>query len=179
MTVEELFIGCRKGKALHQKTLVERYSSMLFSVAKRYTGNEYDAQDIVQDALVKILKGLKNNYKERGKPEQWMRTITINTALNAMDRSWVSRETDFENMPDVPGDYPDAIAELGAEELMELVASLPDGYRQIFNLAVIENFSHAEIAERLDIVESTSRSQLLRARKILQMKVREQEKIRI
>lgn len=179
MTLEELFIGCRKGKALHQKLLVERYSSMLFTVAKRYTGNEYDAQDVLQDAFVKILKGLKKNYVERGRPEQWMRTVVINTALNMMDKASVSRETNLDNMPEVPGDSTDAIAELAAEEILKLIASLPDGYRQIFNLAVIENRSHAEIAEIMQIEEGTSRSQLLRARKLLQAKVAELEKIRL
>jgi RNA polymerase sigma-70 factor (ECF subfamily) len=179
MTEEELFMSCRKGKTLHQQMLVERYSSMLFTVARRYMGNAYDAQDVLQDSFVKILKALKNNYKEQGKAEQWMRTIVITTALNAMDKSTFSMETDLENASDIAGDYPNAIATMGVHELMALVEALPEGYRQIFNLSVIENYTHAEIAAMLGISESTSRSQLARARKLLQEKICEQEKIRL
>ncbi|TVR38248.1 MAG: sigma-70 family RNA polymerase sigma factor [Cryomorphaceae bacterium] len=179
MTEVELLNGCMNGEAHCQQALVVRFSPMLFTVAKRYTGNDNDAHDVLQDALVKILTALQKNYEHRNKLEPWMRSVVITTALNALDRSWVRREKQSEVLNDLAQVEPTTYAKLGAEELLKLIAALPDGYRQIFNLSVMEGYSHAEIADMLHITESTSRSQLLRARRMLQEKITELETVRL
>ena len=179
MTEVELLNGCMNGEAHCQQELVVRFSPMLFTVARRYAGNDNDANDILQDALVKILKALQKNYEHRNKLEPWMRSVVITTALNALDRSWVRREMQSDILPELAHVEPSAYTHLGAEELLKLIASLPNGYRQIFNLSVIEGYSHTEIADMLNITESTSRTQLLRARRMLQDKITELETIRL
>jgi RNA polymerase sigma factor (sigma-70 family) len=176
----KLLKGCINGEAHCQRLLVERFSPMLLTVARRYAGNLEDAEDILQDALVKILTALQKGYNEQGRLEAWMRTIVITTALNALDRKWVRHEQSVDQIPeDLPCTYPDVFGQLGAEELLKVIATLPDGYREIFNLAVIEQYSHAEIASLLGISESTSRSQLTRARRLLQTLVLQQENVRL
>ncbi len=168
-----------KGEPRYQKLLVEHYSPMLFTVARRYASKIEDAQDILQDALVKILKAMQSNYREEGRLESWMRTVVITTALNNLDRSYNRKEVQQEPPQGDLSCPPDAYSHLGTEELLKLIASLPDGYRQVFNLAVIDQLPHAEIAELLSISESTSRSQLLRARRLLQQMILKLEKIKI
>lgn len=141
---------------------------MLFTVARRYCGQMQDAQDVLQDSFVKILNALQTNYSEEGKLEAWMRTVVITTALNHLNSRKRKFETAVEDIPFDAGNSPEVYAQLGAEQLLKLVESLPDGYREVFNLAVIENYSHREISELMGISEGTSRSQLMRARQLLQ-----------
>lgn len=152
---------------------------MLFTVARRYTTQDQDAADILQDALIRILKGLQKNYREEGKFESWLRTVVITTALNALDKAKLKYENPVDEMPYDAGCPPDAYSDLGAEELMKLIRSLPDGYRQIFNLFAIEGKSHREISKMLDISEGTSRSQLMRARLMLQKMIMKNERVRL
>ncbi|MFN2423651.1 MAG: RNA polymerase sigma factor [Cryomorphaceae bacterium] len=167
------------GDRASQRKLVEHYSPMLFTVARRYACQDQDARDILQDALIRILKGLQKNYKERGKPEEWMRTVVITTAINALNKAKVKYEVAVEQMPYDVGCPPDAYADMGAEVLMELIEQLPDGYKQVFSLFVIESHSHREISEMLGISEGSSRSQLVRARMALQAMILKNEKVRI
>lgn len=109
-----------------------------------------------------------------------MRRIVVTTALQAMNKTRLYRENGtLEDLQDIPFVMPDVYAQLGAEELLRLIARLPEGFRQIFNLSVVEQYSHSEIAALLGISESTSRSQLTRARRLLQSMIAQQEKIQI
>lgn len=178
MDEHRLIVGSLEGDALCQRELVERYSSMLYTVALRYLGNADDAKDVLQDAFIKIFKALPD-YKENGRFEAWMRTVVITTSLNCIrrEKKWADiDEYAFEHT--LTGD-PEAYAELGAQELMGLVQRLPEKLRVVFNLAVLEEYNHEEIAKELNINENASRSSLFRARKILRNMIAESEKVHI
>jgi RNA polymerase sigma-70 factor (ECF subfamily) len=175
---QNIIDGCKKGKPEFQKELVLRYSGLLLTICRRYSQDTDSAKDVLQEALIKILKSIPN-YQERGSFEAWMKRITINTALKYFDKSsfknevYVLEDLNDENV------VPDIYSKLGAEELMALIDNLPNGFREVFNLFAIEGFSHKEIGTMLGITESTSRSQLTRARSLLKKQLSIREKIRI
>ena len=155
-----------------------RYSSLLLSVSRRYTRDQAAAQDVLQEGLIKILQAMPN-YQVTGSFEGWMKKIIINTALQKMSKkSYMTELNGFERLPDQEV-APEIYSHLNAEELIQMIGELPDGFREIFNLYAIEGFSHQEIGELLNISASTSRSQLSRARKLLQKRLTQQEKISI
>ncbi len=179
LTEEKIIEGCQKGKPLYQKELVERYSSMLMSVSRRYARDNESAKDILQESYIKIFKYI-HKYKPIGSFTAWMRRIVINTALQSFDKSCFKKEiSGLGELIQQPSAPPDAYAHLGAEELMNLIQQLPDGFKQVFNLFVLEGYSHKEIGVILNIKESTSRSQLVRARNFLKKMLIKQEKIRV
>lgn len=151
---------------------------MLFTVARRYGRDRHAAEDVLQDALLKIFRAIPK-YEPTGSFEAWMRRIVVTTALQSLDKSWSQREVGNIEFAAEPAEPPDIFARLGAEELLHLIAKLPEGFRQIFNLHIIEQYPHTEIATMLGITESTSRSQLTRARRLLQSMIAEREKIKV
>ncbi len=135
-----------------------------------------EAEDILQDALIKVFKNIEK-FKFEGSFEGWVRRIVVNTALKNYKKSSVQKEQIGLESYQEGSMEPKAIANLGEEELMNLIAQMPDGYRIVFNLYIVEGYSHKEIAERLEIKESTSRSQLVKARRLLQEMLKERNKI--
>ena len=166
MTETDIINGCKKKKARFQEALVHRYGPMLMTVCLRYS-NQSLAQDILQESLVKILNSIKN-YEPSGSFEAWMRKITIYTALQYIDKKWWKYEVNLEELPSFPQTDQQVLEAFNAEEILKLIQQLPDGFKQVFNLYVIEGYSHKEIGGLLGIKESTSRSQLTRARQLLQ-----------
>lgn len=177
MTERDIIQGCQQGVPVYQRALVDRYAPVLFTVAKRYARDEAMAQDILQEALIKIFRALPD-YEATGSFEGWMRRILVNTALHAMGKNWMRHENGDLSHTGEPAAFPEIYAQLGAEELLRLIAQLPEGFRQIFNLHVIEQYPHTEIARMLGISESTSRSQLVRARRLLQSMIVKREQVK-
>ena len=172
----QIINGCKAQDQLFQKELVLRYSPLLMTVSKRYTDDYPAAQDVLQDSLVKILRGIRS-YENSGSFTAWMKRIVINTALKSKSRKRYSFEySGLQNIhePELPAE---AFSNLKAQELMKLIDTLPNGFREVVNLSAIEGYSHNEIGELLNIAPSTSRSQLARARSILQKKLIKLEKI--
>lgn len=166
MNEEALIKACLRGSAQHQRELYERYSGKMFAVCLRYARNSADAADMLQEGFVKVFTKL-DQYHFQGSFEGWIRKIMVNTALRTYQRQRFDMEySGFEVMPDQAVE-PDAIARMSEAELLKVIAQLPDGYRVIFNLVAIEGYSHAEVAQTLGIQESTSRSQLTKARRWL------------
>ncbi len=125
---------------------------------------------MLQEGFVKVFTKLEQ-FHFQGSFEGWIRRIMINTALRTYQRQRFNQETTgYENLPEMPVE-PDAISALSEAELLKLIAKLPDGYRMVFNMVAIEGFSHAEAADLLGIQESTSRSQLTKARRWLSEQV--------
>lgn len=178
MTEHEIIRGCKQGVSHCQRALVERYSPMLFTVARRYGRDRHAAEDVLQEALMKIFRAIPK-YEPTGSFEAWMRRIVVTTSLQSLDKNWRQRESGNLDFAEEPAAPPDIFSQLGAEELLQLIARLPEGFRQIFNLHIIEQYPHTEIAVLLGITESTSRSQLTRARRLLQSMIAEREKIKI
>lgn len=138
----------------------------MYAVCLRYARTQADAADILQEGFLKVYTKLEQ-FQFQGSFEGWVRRIMVNTALRTYQRQRYEHETSgFEQLPEQPVD-PDAMSILSEAELLRLISRLPDGYRVIFNLVAIEGFSHAEAAEMLGIQESTSRSQLTKARRWL------------
>ncbi|MFZ4425680.1 MAG: RNA polymerase sigma factor [Saprospiraceae bacterium] len=168
MTEQELVKGCLSGRQKYQEELFRRYSGKMFGVCLRYARHRMEAEDVLQDAFVKIFEHLPQ-FAFKGSLEGWIRRIVVNTAIKTFDRKPFTHEQigidpNWDAIaPDTPGD-----AAMGEKELLRLINRLPDGYRVVFNLFAIEGYGHQEISEMLGIQESTSRSQLVKARKFLQ-----------
>ncbi len=166
MSEIEIITGCLKGQVNYQKILYERYAPKMFGVCLRYARSRDDAADMLQEGFVKVFTKL-DQFQFQGSFEGWVRRIMIHTALRAYQRQRFDQEiSGYEHMPEVSV-HPDAISNLSESELIGMINRLPEGYKTVFNLVAIEGFSHAEAGEMLGIQESTSRSQLTKARKLL------------
>lgn len=138
----------------------------MYAVCLRYARTPADAADILQEGFLKVFSKLEQ-FQFQGSFEGWIRRIMVNTALRTYQKQRFDHEySGYEQLPDSPVD-PDAISTLSEAELMRVINQLPEGYRVVFNLVAIEGYSHAEVAETLGIQESTSRSQLTKARRWL------------
>lgn len=178
VTERELIQGCMREDRLCQQEVFQRYAGKMFTVCLRYARHKMEAEDLLQDAFIKIFDNIKQ-FEFKGSFEGWIRRIVVNTALkNYSRKSFANEQIGLENLPD-PALEPSIYDHLSEEELLGLIASLPDGYRVVFNLYAIEGYSHKEIAESLNIQESTSRSQLVKARKLLQSLIEETQKIAV
>lgn len=167
MTEKQLIQDCQNGVKSSQYQLVKRYAGMLLSVARRYVSDEATAKDVLQEGLIKIFENI-HKYKHTGSFEGWMRTITIRCALAHLRKSHRAHEFHIIDQVAPEAALPEIFSQLGMEDIIRLIQQLPNGFREVFNLNIIEGYSHREIGELLGISESTSRSQLTRARKLLQ-----------
>ena len=164
--------SCKKGDRRAQKAVFDHLSGKMFAVCLRYMADREAAEDILQDGFVTLFTKL-DSYSGEGSFEGWARKIFVNTALMSLRKNDVLRQTeDVEAAWNISAEGPSAIENIGYNELMKMVASMPPGFRTVFNMYVIEGYSHKEIAECLGISEATSRSQLQRARTMLQNKIK-------
>lgn len=178
MTEKELIKGCIKENRHCQKEVFRRYAGKMLSICMRYSRHRMEAEDILQDAFVKVFDNI-SRFEAKGSFEGWIRRIVVNTALkNYKKKSNRNEQIGLENHLEIPKD-PSVYSHLNEEELLRLVAKLPEGYRIVFNLYAIEGYSHKEIAHQLNIKESTSRSQLVKARKMLQQQIIKLQKIAV
>jgi RNA polymerase sigma factor (sigma-70 family) len=146
------------------------------AVCSRYAGTSPEAEDMLQESFIKIFSSI-HQYRSEGSFEGWLRKITVNICLRKLQKTKI-RFDDLAAVESVSDDvHPDVISMLTEKELTGLISSLPDGYRIVFNLSVIEGYSHDEIAAILDIKAATSRSQLIKARKQLQKQLLDHQKI--
>ena len=164
MTDEELVKECLNNNQKAQKELFVKYSSVMFGVCMRYTSSKNDAEDVLQEAFIKVFNKLEK-YSNKGSFEGWIRRIVVNTALDFIRKN---KKMQLNSSIDDVGyglkndQY--VVENLTARELMKIIQNIPIGYRTIFNMYAIEGYSHKEIAKELDISESNSKSQLSRAR---------------
>ncbi|PSR11761.1 MAG: RNA polymerase subunit sigma-24 [Bacteroidetes bacterium] len=175
MTESEIIRGCQRGKAKYQKELVLRYSPQLMTVARRYCRDDHAARDVLQEAFIKVFRAI-DRYEPTGAFPAWLRRIVINAALQTKDKASYQREQTNLDAVAHPLVAPNVLSQMGAEELIALIQQLPDGFRDVFNLYVLEGYSHDEIADMLGIAPGTSRSQLVRARQKLQAMILQREK---
>ncbi len=166
----ELIKQCIKGKARYQRKLYDKYSPKVYAVCYRYAKNGDDAQDILQETFIRVFNSLKS-FKGDGSFEGWIRRIAVNCsirhyekAIKKIDRTTIDPDMDFGNSEDI-------LSSINADEIINLINQLPDGFRVVFNMYAIEGYSHKEIGEALGITDSSSRSQLTRARKLLMEQV--------
>ena len=175
---EDILKGCRQGRRHFQEMLYRRYAKKMYGVCMSYAGDRAFAQDMLQEAFVKVFRNL-DNYKGAGSLEGWIRKIVVRTAIdllrqrtgkeNFFDDSIVDNSIDTQNIV-----YNNALPDLALKELLGFISRLPQGARLVFNLFALEGYSHKEIAHELNISEGTSKSQFNRARNILKAWLGEQ-----
>lgn len=180
MKERDICRGCKRGNAIAQRELYDRYSPNLMAVIYRYVGNDDDAKDVLQDTFVKAYTMIDSfAWAGEGSLQAWLTRIAVNTALNFLrSRKRLSAlNVDSADLDDPP---PDMVEEPTAAEvngldistILAMVAELPDGYRAVFNLYCLDGYSHREIAEQLGINEKSSSSQLARAKALLAHKIK-------
>ena len=172
-TEAELIAGCVRRDRNAQRLLYERYASVMYPVCVRYMGRE-DAKDVLQDGFLTVFDKI-DTYKGEGSFEGWMRKIFVNACLMRIRKGDALRFTeDITEAPELGGveEY-GVLEQLGTKEILDLIAQLSPGLRSAFNLFVLEGYTHEEVAEALGMTEQSSRSQVSRARSLLQKKIKE------
>ncbi len=167
MTDQDLIKECIDNNPKAQKELYDRFASKMMGVSYRYANSQEEAKDILQDAFIKVF-GRIGSFKKEGSLEGWIRRIVVNTALDNIRK----RKKDKQNVSLTEAEHlasnKDYIIEnLSAEDLLQMLKTIPIGYRTVFNLYAIEGYSHKEIADSLGITENTSKSQYSRAKAFL------------
>ena len=169
---QQLIAECIKGKSWAQKAIYDKYAATMMSVCIRYVTDRETARDLLQDGFIKLFTKIES-YSGIGAFGGWVRRIFVTTALEHLRRNDTLKQS--ANIDDIgyaiENDEISVLDKLSADDLMNCISNLSTGYRTVFNLYAIEGYSHAEIAETLKISEATSRSQFMRARKILQSNI--------
>ncbi len=174
LSEQELIDGCKRQNRQAQRGLYHLYSGKMYALCCRYIKDKMEAEDVLVIAFAKILDRI-DQYKGDGSFEGWIRRIMVNESLGHLrKKKYMYLETDIDTA-DRELNYDPPETDLEAEDLMKLIGSLPTGYRIVFNLYAIDGFTHQEIAAQLGISENTSKSQLSRARSLLQKRLLELE----
>ncbi|HMP99386.1 MAG TPA: RNA polymerase sigma factor [Cyclobacteriaceae bacterium] len=164
---QELIEGCRRHDATAQQALFNKYAAKMKALSFRYVKDQMEAEDVLIKAFMKVFEKI-DQYKSEGSFEGWIRRIVVNESLTILRKKRsMFIETELE-VADREPDFSQLSTHLEAEELLNMIAGLPPGYRIVFNMYAIDGYSHKEIAEHLGISEGTSKSQLSRARTMLQ-----------
>lgn len=176
-TINDLLEGCRAGDRKMQEMLYKQTASKLLAVCMRYARDRMEAEDVLQIGYVRIFQKI-GEYRGDGSFEGWMRRIMVNTAIESYRKNLrtlnvVPLEDGYEQ-PCSGVDFDS----LGMQDLLALIRKLSDGYRIVFNMYIIEGYSHREISAELGITEGTSKSQLSRARAILKEEIIKMEGIK-
>ena len=169
---KDILEGCVKGERLAQKKLYEKFYSKMMSVCMRYANSRDEAATILNEGFYKVFTKIEGFVELSGNLEAWIYRIMINTAIDHYRKEAKTRKLkEFDNNITQSSDNFDIVAELSADDIIELVQQLPIAYRTVFNLHVIEGMTHKEIGEQLGISEGTSKSNLFKARGKLQAMV--------
>ncbi len=171
--IQEILAGCLLSQPVHQRALVDGYSGLLYVICNRYLGDVHAAQDALQESWSLIFRKLHTYDSTKGKFEPWISTLTIRHCLNILAKkkmkvielkatTIIGTEQDLQKQ---------IISNLDTDQLLGLVAELPDNYRTVFNMVVIDGYSHKEIATALNITIINSRARLKRAKSLLKVKI--------
>jgi RNA polymerase sigma factor (sigma-70 family) len=163
----DLIQGCLADDRRMQEELYRRFSPRMYGVCLRYAGNAEEAQDILQEGFIKVYKKL-DSYRREGSFEGWIRRIFVNTAIEHFRRKTYQQPITEKHENTVEGKYLSVLDTLAEKDILKLIQELSPGYRTVFNLYVVEGYTHKEISDMLNISEGTSKSQLSRAKVILQ-----------
>lgn len=176
MNETELIYKCKKGDNFAQKRLYEIYSRQMMAICYRYVGDKMTSEDILHDGFIKVFGSIHSfNYRGEGSLKAWISRIFVNASLEYLRKNepvrnssaiedW--RETDFELEEE-------EIEQIPNQVLIDYISELPEGYRTVFNMYILEEMSHKEIGATLGINEASSRSQLSRAKAILAKKIQD------
>ncbi|MBC8081770.1 MAG: sigma-70 family RNA polymerase sigma factor [Hymenobacter sp.] len=170
MTDTDLIAACCQGNGRAQKLLYERFAGMMLGVCLRYLRHREDAEEALLSGFAKMFRAL-SQYRHEGSFEGWVRRIMVNEALGMLRRKEPLHLVIDDLTHEVPATAAEAESQLNAADMLALLAGLPAGYRTVFNLYALEGYTHPEIGELLGISEGTSKSQLSKARAMLQRRL--------
>lgn len=165
--IDEILAGSRASFGI----LYKKYQQPLFAVCLRYAANRDDAQDMFQEGLIRIFKNLKKYDSNKGEFLPWAKRVMVNVCLNKLRSQKLIPPTLGLEIVQLRQFDESVIDKLSFEEMVQLIQQIPDGYRTVFNLYVMDGYSHVEIAEKLNISTGTSKSQLSKARKYIAKKM--------
>ena len=171
--IEQIIEGCQQGDRDAQEQLYELFSRQLFAVCLRYTKNTMEAEDYLHEGYLKIFDKI-SQFSGRGPIEAWMRRVMVNTILESFRKNARYSFVDEANIPlseDMNQDAENDEAEINLKELEELIELLPERYKLVFKLYILEDYKHEEIARELNISVGTSKSNLARARQWLRTRI--------
>jgi RNA polymerase sigma-70 factor (ECF subfamily) len=174
LTLEELILNCKNQDLKAQEELYNKFSSTLFSVCLKYSPNYHEAEDNLQDAFITIVNRIEQ-FKGKGSFEGWMKRVTVNTVLQKYRKQRVFSLSNEEQLEEAVIEIEDNAVPL--DFLLKIVQELPDRYRLVFTMYVLDDYAHKEISEIVGISVGTSKSNLARARGILKVKVEDYYKI--
>lgn len=168
MTEDAIFQGCLKNDPIAQRELYNKYSAKMLSVCYRFAHNREDAEDMLQEGFIKVFSQI-HTFQSKGAFEGWIRRIMVHTCINHLKKNRKFNESvDIIHATGIQIREESVPSIVQAKQVVECIRLLPIGYRTVLNLYAIEGYSHKEIAEMLDIEESTSRSQYTRAKQMLE-----------
>ena len=168
MTEELMLAGCIRNNAAAQEALYNRFSPRMLGVCYRFARNREDAEDMLQEGFIKVFSQIRT-FENRGAFEGWIRRIIVHTCINILKKNKKFNESvDIIHATTIQIREESVPAIIQAKQVVECIRLLPMGYRTVLNLYAVEGYSHREIANMLDIEESTSRSQYTRARAMLE-----------
>jgi len=171
--INQLIDGCKQGYKKSQQLLYQKFAPTLMAICLRFTHNETDAEDLLQEVFIRIFLSLKD-FKGEGSFEGWMKRIAVNCAINQYKKKErIKQSMIIEQLDENLDIAVETEAPIPYEILLTMVQRLPSGYRTIFNLSAIDGYSHEEIAEMIGVSYSNVASQLFRAKKSLQKSIRE------
>ncbi len=175
MSEDTLTAGCQKGKRDYQQALYDKYCDGMYLVALRYSKMQQEAEDILQEAFVKVFKNIKD-FRKESSLAYWIKKIVVNTALNHQrSKLYLYPMVDIEDLTGWQ-DKESILSNIGYQELLDMIQELPRGCQVIFNLFAVEGYKHHEIAKELGISEGTSKSQYSRAKSLLIDKILSKER---
>ena len=175
----DLLYRCLQKEVAAEYQLYHRFAPKVYGICLRFGGNEMEAEDILQNGFIHLFSNL-DQFRFEGNLEAWVKRIFVNTAINHYKKNLkFSQEVELEHACEDVTNLEDALSMISTKELLEMIQRLPIGYRTVFNLYVIEDYQHKEIAQMLGISEGTSKSQLNRAKSMIRRMLQETEQKRM
>ena len=162
-----LIKACSNGDSKAFRKIYEIHSGTMYSICLRYMNNEDEAKDALQEGFIKVFKNI-SKFKFTGSFEGWMKRIFVNSSIELIRKRKMHLDVSELNSNELPLTAKIETGSMDAEKMMTLVQQLPEGYRTVFNMFIVDGNSHKEISDYLEISESTSKTQLFKARKQLQ-----------
>lgn len=167
--------GCLRKEEGAQYALFQQFSGRLMTICRRYACDQSEAEDMLQDAFIDVFRHIAQ-FKATGSLEGWMKRITIHAAIRVLQKKKIKFYELIVNQYEAEYADPGILSEMGVDDLLFMISQLPDGYRVVFNLFALEGYTHEQISELLHIKTATSRSQLSKARAMLQAKITSSQK---
>ncbi len=169
--IQAIIAGCKDQHHAAQKALVDLQGDRLYAICIRYIGDRDKAKDVLQECFIRIFKYIDKFDPIKGSFETWLNVLTVRQCLKQLDKKTLKTIELSTKLYNEFYEDPKVINQMSADEILAKVESLPEGYRQVFNLAVVEGYSHKQIAKLLDLEEGSSRSKLSRAKQMMRAKL--------